>query len=322
MNKIALFGANGAIGHSIADALRSQGASYRVVGRSETSLKRDFGKDPLAEIVEWNPNDPASVRRAARGADTIFYLVGVPYDEFELHPVLMRQTLDGAIAEGVKRIVLIGTVYPYGRPQTDPVTENHPREPHTFKGRKRKEQEDLLLEADAKNLIRGTILRLPDFYGPGVESSFLWGAFKAAVEGNRAQMVGPVDTPHEFVYVPDVGPVAVALAAHEQAYGKWWNFAGAGATTQREMAERIFAEAGRKPRLVVAGKWMLRLAGLFSPFMREMVEMHYLLTTPVIMDDSALKELLGGLRKTSYTDGVKKTLAVLPTPQQVAASCG
>ncbi len=95
--------------------------------------------------------------------------------------------------------------------------------------------------------------------------------------------------------MPDVGPVALALAAREQAYGKWWNFAGDGATTQREMAERIFAETGSKPKIMAAGKWMLRLFGLFNPVMREMVEMHYLLTTPVIMDDSALSELLGGL---------------------------
>ncbi len=311
MNKIALFGAGGAIGHSIAAALRFAGKSHRVVGRSRKSLERDFGSVPLAEIAEWNPSDPASVKAAARGADTIFYLVGVPYNEFELHPVLMRQTLDGAIAEGVERIVLIGTVYPYGRPQTDPVAENHPREPHTFKGQKRKEQEDLLLEADAKGAIRGTILRLPDFYGPGVENSFLWGTFKAAATSKRAQMVGPIDTPHEFVYVPDVGPVALALAAHEQAYGKWWNFAGAGATTQREMAKRIFAETGSKPKIMVAGKWMLRLVGLFNPFMREMVEMHYLLTTPIIMDDTALNDLLGGLSKTSYADGIKETVAAM-----------
>ena len=32
--------------------------------------------------------------------------------------------------------------------------------------------------------------------------------------------------------------------------------------------------------------------------MREMVEMHYLLTEPVIMDDSALEKLIGPLSKT------------------------
>jgi nucleoside-diphosphate-sugar epimerase len=311
MSKIALFGGGGSIGHSIADALRAEGQSYRVVGRSKAALEPDFGSDPLAEIVAWNPSDPTSVRAAARGVETIVYMVGVPYTDFRLHPVLMKQTVDGAIAEGVKQLILIGTVYPYGRPRTMPVREDHPREPHTFKGRMRKEQEDLLLAADAAGSIRGTILRLPDFYGPNVELSFLWGTFRAAVEGKRAQMVGPIDTPHEFVYVPDVGPVVTALAREERAYGKWWNLAGAGTVTQREMAERIFAEVGRNPKLMVANKLMLRALGLFNPFMREMVEMHYLLTDPVIMDDSALRELLGKIKKTSYEEGIKRTLAAM-----------
>src|SRR4051812_31407511 len=121
MGKVALFGAGGAIGGSVADALRGLGREYRVVGRSRGPLERQFGADPLAEIATWDPHDPASVRAAARGVDTLVYLVGVPYWEFGLHPELMKKTLDGAIAEGVERVVLIGTVYPYGRPRTTPV---------------------------------------------------------------------------------------------------------------------------------------------------------------------------------------------------------
>ncbi len=37
--------------------------------------------------------------------------------------------------------------------------------------------------------------------------------------------------------------------------------------------------------------------------------MHYLLTMPVIMDDSHSRELLGEIRKTSYEERVKQTLA-------------
>ena len=147
MNKIALFGAAGAIGQSIAKAVSNQGVPYRVVGRSRDALTAAFGADPRAEIVTWNPDDPASVQAAAADSDTSVYLVGVNYWQFELHPRLMQQTLDGAIAAGVKRLVLIGTVYPYGRPQTRPVREDHPRDPHTFKGRMRKAQEDVLLAA-------------------------------------------------------------------------------------------------------------------------------------------------------------------------------
>ena len=309
MSKIALLGAAGAIGQSIAAALRAEGRPYRVVGRSRAALQTGFGDDPLAEIVTWNPDDPDSVRAAVRGIDTLVYLVGVNYWQFELHPKLMEKTLAGVIAEGVPRFLLIGTVYPYGRPQGRPVREDHPREPHTFKGKMRKAQEDLLLAADAAGKIRATILRLPDFYGPGVDKSFLHGAFQAAIQGGPANLVGPIDTPHEFVFVPDVGPVVAKLADTPAAYGRVWHLAGAGVTSQRALVQEIERQTGRNLKLRVAGKGLLRLLGLFNPFMREMVEMHYLLTDPVLMDDNALQSLIGPLKKTPYAEGVRQTLA-------------
>jgi len=319
MDKIALFGAGGAIGGSIAAELQARRQPYRVVGRTQKDLESRFRSDPLAEIVTWNPDDPASIRQATSGVDTIVYLVGVPYWQFQLHPILMKKTLDGAIAAGVQPLVLIETVYPFGRAQTDRVREDHPREPHTFKGRMRKEQEDLVMAADAAGSIRGTILRLPDFYGPNVERSFLSDAFQAAISGGRAKLAGPLDTIHEFVFVPDVGPVALALASEPRAYGQTWNLAGAGITTQRVFVERIFQEVGRKPRLISANKLMLRLLGLRDPLLRELVEMYYLFETPVIMDDTALHGLLGEVHKTSYEDGIRRTIQVMKSRPAAAA---
>ena len=203
MPSIALFGAAGAIGQSLAAALRQQGRAYRVVGRNAASLRQTFGADPLAEIVPWNPDSTGSVEAAAHGVDTLVYLVGVNYWQFQLHPELMRKTLEGAIAAGVRRIVLIGT---------------------------------------------------------------------------------------------------------PQAFGKVWHLAGAGAITQRDVVSEIERLTGRPLKLRVAGKTALRLAGLFSPLMRELAEMHYLLTDPLIMDDSALHALLGPIAKTPYAQGIRATL--------------
>jgi nucleoside-diphosphate-sugar epimerase len=308
MGGFALIGAAGAIGKSVADALRSQGKEYRVVGRDRVKLQATFGEDPLAEIVTWNPDDPTSVRAAVRGIETLVYLVGVPYDQFQLHPVLMQKTLDGAIADGVKRVVLIGTVYPYGMPRTRPVNESHPREPQTFKGKMRKEQEEVLLKAHHDGKIQGAVLRLPDFFGPNVEKSLLHSLFQAAANGGTANLIGPIDTPHEYFYAPDAGPVVLALAAKPAAYGKWWNLGGPGVTTQSDLAEQVFAFAGRKPKLCVVGKTTLKIMGLFSPLMRELVEMSYLQTNPVLLDDSALYSLLGDINKTSYADAIRATL--------------
>lgn len=320
MSKIALFGAAGVIGQSIAAALGRQDRPYRVVGRNEAGLRKAFGADPLAEVVTWSPDAPASVRAAAEGVDTLIYMVGVNYWQFELHPELMRKTLEGAVAAGVKHLILIGTVYPYGRAHSNPVREDHPREPHTFKGRMRKAQEDLLMQAHADGRIRATVLRLPDFYGPGVEASLLHRAALAAVNGGTADMVGPLDRPHEFVFVPDVGPVVARLAETPAAFGRIWHLAGAGATTQRALVAEMERQTGRKLQLRVAGKTMLRLIGLFNPFMREMVEMNYLMTEPLIMDDSALQRLIGPVRKTPYAEGIRQTLAAVPRAHVLAAA--
>jgi len=307
--QIGLLGAAGAAGQSIASALSAAGRRYRVVGRNRGALQKSFGGDTLAEIATWNMDDPASVAAALKGLHTAVYLVGVPYDEFAKHPVLMQKTLDGLRAARVKRLILIGTVYPYGRPRAVSIDESHPREPHTFKGKMRLAQENLVLAAHGHDGLETLVLRLPDFYGPGVERSFLHGVFEGAALGKRAQMIGPIDLPHEFIFMPDVGPVVERLSRTPEAFGRVLHLAGAGAITQREIATRAYALAQREPKLMVAGKRMLRVMGLFNPILREMVEMHYLLTEPVLMDDSALTQLIGPVRKTSYEAGVAQSVA-------------
>ena len=317
--KVGLFGAAGAIGQSIAHALGAAGRDYRVIGRSRGSLEAAFGRDPHAEIATWNPDEPASIAAAAQGLQTAIYLVGVPYNEFGTHPPLMEKTLAGLSAAGVERLILIGTVYPYGRARSQPVTESHPREPHTFKGQMRLAQENLVLEVHGRHGLSTLVLRLPDFYGPRIERSFLNGVFEGAARGTRAQMVGPIDVPHEFVFVPDVGPVVETLTRTPEAYGRWLHLAGAGTITQREVAAKAYALAGREPRLMVVGKPMLRVLGLFNPILREMVEMNYLMSEPLVLDDSALQALIGPIKKTSYDEGIRLAFAAAQEASKVAA---
>ena len=111
--------------------------------------------------------DPSAAARAAAGVDTIFYTVGVPYTQFALHPKLIKIALEAAASTHVKRFVHVSTVYPYGIPQTDFVNESHPRNPVAFKGKMRKEQEDLVFAADQPGGMRTTILRPPDFLRTG-----------------------------------------------------------------------------------------------------------------------------------------------------------
>ena len=313
----ALLGATGAVGRALGELLAEAGDSFRVVGRSEAKLREQFGKyGARVDVHAADLADPEAALGALRGVETAFYLVGVPYTNFELHPKLTGVALEAARQAGVRRFVHVSTVYPYGRPTTPRVDESHPREPHTFKGKMRKAQEDLVLAADDPNGDRGgmrtVIVRPPDFYGPGAEQSYVHGVFEAARKGERAKVVGPVDTPHQFIFVPDLARTLLAVAAEPATFGQAWNVGPAGDITTRRFADLVFAEAGAgKTRLMPAGGLALRLVGLFDPFMREVVEMHYLWKTPVLLDDAALDAALpGGLPpKTSYEDGIRQTLA-------------
>lgn len=312
--KCALFGAAGTVGKALAVRLAKQDRPFRVVGRSEERLRQSFRcYEPLVEYCAADLSDSDASARAAVGIDTIFYTVGVPYTQFERHPKLTRIALDAASAAGVRRFVHVSTVYPYGVPHQEFVNESHPRNPVAFKGRMRKEQEDLVLAADKPTGMRTTILRAPDFYGPESELSYARAIFDAAVKGGTANVIGPIDTPHEFIFVPDLAETLIALSEREEAYGEAWNVAGPGLITTRQFAELVFGVVQQKPRLRVVGKFMLRVLGLFNPFLREVAEMHYLWTTPVKLDDTRLRHLLPNLHKTPYAEGIRLTVDAMRT---------
>ena len=308
---IALFGGSGTLGQALAPLFGTQ--PFRVVGRSLPQLRSAFTAYPAVDLAVWDPAKPKTIAVALEGIRTLVYLVGVPYTDFRLHPVLFEKVLTAASEQGVERCVLVGTVYPFGLAQTSSVREDHPRNPHTFKGQMRKQQEDILLAADAGGRIRGTILRLPDFYGPNVDRSYLSGLFQAAAQQKTAQLIGPLNTPHEYVYIPDAARILFRLIEEEGAYGHTWNLGGFGKITLAELVKLVESITGKPVRKFVAGKRMLQLVGLFDPFLKEVAEMHYLFTQPLFLDDSSLTNLLGPLNKTSYEEGVRASLVAAQT---------
>ena len=309
IQKVAIFGAAGAIGHAIAPELQRRGVPFRVVGRSKEKLERAFGGFSNAEVFAADIAEMRSAGAAARGVDTIFYCVGLPYPSHNLHPVLMRTTLEAAASVGVERIVLVSSVYPYGVPRTPKVAEDHLRFPDTRKGAYRREQEDLVLDAHKKGKIAGVIVHLPDFYGPHAELGYAPLLFQAALAGKTANWVGPVSAKHEFVFVPDTGPVIVELASREDCFGEAWNYGGPGEITVIDFITRVYRALGREPKYRSVGRRLLSMLGWFDANLREVVEMIYLQETPVILNDSKLASKMGELRKTSYDEGIRETLA-------------
>lgn len=314
IGKVVILGANGAIGRGLGPLLSAQNIPYRVVGRSLLALQVRFHEDPMCEHLQWDPADDAAFAEACTGAGTVVYLIGVALWKFKDNIPLITKSLAAAQAAGARRFMLLSSNWSYGSPQGERIDETHPRSPTTVKGNIRREQEDLVIAAHVPGKFATAVLRMADLYGPRVEASHIWSAFQAARKGTIAQVLGPIDRPHEFVFVPDAVAITARLLTTDAAWdgptAQVWNLAGPAVTTIRDMVELVFATEGKPPQYKVPGKLLMRFVRSMNPYIRELHEMQYLLEQPVLLDDSKLQSLLGDLSKTSYAEGIRQTLAL------------
>ncbi len=303
-NRIAIIGAAGAVGRALADELEQRGVRPVVIGRDPGKLESFFAR--RAEIRAADLQDSDQAARAMQGVVRAVYCVGLPYPQFALHPVLMRKAIEAAHKAGVQRMAVISSVYSYGRPQTARVKESHPREPESRKGKYRREQEDAAMEAHRPGEFETLVLHLPDFYGPCASNSLAHMMMESLMAGKPARWLGDPDAPHEFVFMPDAARVIADMLGRSECFGRRWNLAGAGEISGRRFAELAARQFGTQPRVIATGKMVLRLGGLFNPLLRELVELQYLGETPVLLDDTALRKVLGEIVKTPYEEGVRR----------------
>lgn len=307
IRKVAIFGAPGAFGRHLAKELIRRSIDVRVVSRSGEALARIFG----TEQVERHPadvRDPEAAARAAEMCDLIVHAVGLPYGQFKDHPAIARGTAEAVRRAGIP-CVLISSFYSYEPILSNPVSEEHPRNPVAFKCRMRKEQEEILLDCGA------AVLHLPDFYGPLAEISFGNMALRAIAAGKPVNWIGSPDTVRQFILITDAVRRVADMIPREELLGRRWNVATTGGITGREFCNIAARLSGRRLRFRTAGANLFRFMGMFNSGMREMVEMVPLYSRPPILDSGALDRQIGPPVATPYEQGIQTTLRFFDNPQ-------
>jgi len=234
----------------------------------------------------------------------------VPYPDW---PRLVPQLADNALAaaESAKAILAFpGNVYVYGRPQPMPVTESHPQQPHTEKGRLRVAIERRFLQAHREGRVDLVLPRYPDFYGPGVMHEFFRPIFEGALRGAPCRWPLDADAPHEFILIDDAAAAMFKLIETPAAHGRPVHVPGPGPTTPREFIRMIYSAAGSgEPTVAVFGRGMFRIIGVFNRTARAAYEMAYLFDDPVLLDGSLYRSLTGTPHPaTPYEEGVRRTV--------------
>jgi nucleoside-diphosphate-sugar epimerase len=304
-----ILGANGTIGSVLAKELTAYTDKIRLVGRNPKKI------NPGDELFPADLSDPAQVNKAVEGSDVVYLLVGFEYNLKvwrQKWPVLMRAVLDACIKHQAK-LVFFDNVYLYSPYSTGFMTENSEQSPPSKKGLVRKQVFDMMIKEIKNAKLNGIVVRAADFYGPYNEKSFLIETvYKNLKKGKKANWFMSANKRHSFTYTPDAAKATALLANTPDAYNQVWHLpTDKNSLTGKEFVY-LFAEAMETDdKYTVLPMWMLKLIGLFVPFMRELPEMMYQYDRDYVFNSDKFNNRFPDFKTTRYADGVKETVSLM-----------
>src|SRR5690625_1847665 len=198
----------GPAGTALAAELARRHVRVRHVSRGDIP-EHDASVEPFRGDV----SDPEAAIDATEGAAVIYNALNVPYHlQVQTLPTLKESVLAAAFRHDA-RLVVLGTLYPYGLADGEAITEETPWEATSRKGRLRAELDRRYLEAHRQGDVRVSIGSSADFFGPGVFNSSLGSTFfPGVVSGEPVLGMGDITLPHSYTFIRDV---ALGLAELE-----------------------------------------------------------------------------------------------------------
>ncbi|RXZ77400.1 NAD-dependent epimerase/dehydratase family protein [Paenibacillaceae bacterium] len=309
MKKAIVLGATGATGQVIITELLAREVQVIAFARTETKLKELMKKHHDDQRLSYKVGDIfdyQAIVDAAEEAEVIFLCSGVAYQDMEEKLLLFGESAMKASDLLGAKIVVVDGIYVYGY-QIAKGDENHPKQPHTKKGKLRVEYENLIF-SNKWEKAKVLIVRLPDYYGATSQGSYL----QPTLEGMAAQKLsiffGNLKTPREYVYLPDAGKMIVNIAEKDDSYGENWNIPGAGVISGKEIVEIAREVTGNRKMVIPLTKTTIRFMGLMNSFMKEVVEIMYLTKEGFVLSGEKYEERIGPIPATPFRQGIEETL--------------
>jgi len=301
-----ILGASGVIGVTLARELKAYTPNIRLVSRNPKKVN-DTDLLFTADITNRQ-----QVFDAVKGSEIVYLVAGLSYKTKvwqEQWPLIMQNVID-ASSEYNCRFVFFDNIYMIGGDNVKHITENSPFSPTSRKGKVRAQLDRMILDKIEQGKLNATIARCADYYGAtGSNSVLMELVYKNLAKNKRAQWLFNARVRHSFTYVPDAAKGTAMLGNTKEAYNQIWNLPTHGNAMTGEDWIRLFANEMRKPdKFTVVPAWMVSIAGLFVPVMKELYEMRYQFNREYFFDSQKFEKYFG-FRATPPDAAVREILA-------------
>ncbi|PRF67951.1 NAD-dependent dehydratase [Burkholderia multivorans] len=299
-----ILGANGQIATELARELRRIGTvDIRLVSRNPRKV------NDTDTLVSANLLDARQTAQAVKGSDIVYFTAGLPPDTVlweTQFPVMLKNALYACRAEGAKFAYFDNT---YMYPQDNRLqAESTQFAPVGRKGKVRAAMASMVLDEMARGDIPVLIGRAPEFYGPGKTQSFTNALIIDKLKAGKKPKV-PLrdDTRRTLIWTPDASRALATLGNTPDAFGQTWHLPCCDdRPTYREFVEMASRAFGQKSAYSIVGKWAFRIAGLFSPQVREIEELLPRYEQDNLFDSTKFKRRFPGFEVTTYRQGLER----------------
>lgn len=302
-----ILGAGGIIANELAEELyKNFTKEIRLVGRNP---KKVNDTDELFTADLLNSQQTAD---AVKGSEIVFLTAGLPYNSKIWHdqwPIVMQNVIDACELHNAK-LVFFDNVYMYGQVKGT-MTEDTPFNAVSIKGKARATIANMLLNEIKKGKITAMICRAPEFYGPrntlsGTNATI----FDNIKKNKKLQVLIDDSVLRTIIYTPDAGRATALLGNTPDAYNQTWHLpCDNNRLNLKDFIALCSKVYGKELKYTILKPWLLKILGLFIPFIKEIIELLYQWKQDYIFDSSKFMKRFPDFRVTQLAEGIKEVLS-------------
>ncbi len=260
------------------------------------------------KVIAADATSKAAMKAIASRSDLIFSCTDMPYDKWAAFYPAMANALAYALSETNAKLVFADNLYSYGNVAGKEMNEQMPHTAKTKKGKIRAGVINTLLYSGEAFNRRVAFVKAADFIGPRIHKGIFGTDFLHSVYNEKTvRLFGNIDLPHTFTYIKDFAAAMINVGTASDAFGQIWHVPNAPALSLDKWAHLFEVITNKKIKKTVTPKFIIRIAGLFNSFIKELYEMAYQFEYPYLVNHDKYVNRFGN-HATYPSDIVKETV--------------
>jgi nucleoside-diphosphate-sugar epimerase len=265
----------GQLGLAIMQLLLEKNADEEIL-LVNRSGKLDIPVPQNVQVTAADVRCKTAMKAIANKSELIFSCTDMPYEKWADFYPATADALAYALSESNARLVFADNLYSYGNIAGATMHEQMPHNATTKKGKIRAGVINTLLLSGREFNNRVAFVKAADFIGPRIYKGLFGADFLNNVySGKKIMLFGNIALPHTFTYINDFATAMINVGTANDTFGQIWHVPNAPALSTDKWVHLFEVITNKKIRKTTVPKFVIKIAGIFNPFIKELYEMAY-----------------------------------------------